>query len=102
MLVSYSQKTNLTQAVEMTFDGRHPCSLCKQIDQARQTEQDNKSATTIQKLDFKFLLLPELKLLVRSYQTQAWKRSTLKAAAFSQLPEVPPPKGTSLLSFPIG
>lgn len=29
MLVSYAGQTSLMQAVEMTFDGEHPCELCQ-------------------------------------------------------------------------
>ncbi len=29
MLVSYAGETSLMQAVEMTFDGEHPCELCQ-------------------------------------------------------------------------
>jgi hypothetical protein len=38
MLVSYSAKSGLMQGVEETFDGEHPCSMCKAIKQARESE----------------------------------------------------------------
>jgi hypothetical protein len=28
MIITYSQETTLAEAVEMTFDGEHPCRLC--------------------------------------------------------------------------
>jgi hypothetical protein len=31
MLVSYSQKSTVVEAVEKTFDGAHPCALCRAI-----------------------------------------------------------------------
>jgi len=31
MLASYSQELPIAQAVARTFDGKHPCSLCKEI-----------------------------------------------------------------------
>jgi hypothetical protein len=31
MLVSYAQQGSLAKAVAETFDGNHPCHLCKQI-----------------------------------------------------------------------
>jgi hypothetical protein len=37
MLVSYSQDAGVVQAVAMTFDGEHPCSLCRVIKEARET-----------------------------------------------------------------
>ena len=35
MLVRYSQDASLSEAVEKTFDGQHPCCMCKAIEQAR-------------------------------------------------------------------
>lgn len=31
MIVSYSRTAGLAEAIEMTFDGNHPCPLCKEI-----------------------------------------------------------------------
>ncbi len=39
MLYTYSQQTSFTQAVAMTFDGDHPCSLCKRIQKGRSQER---------------------------------------------------------------
>lgn len=33
MLIDYSQDNPFTTAVEMTFDGDHPCAICKQVDE---------------------------------------------------------------------
>jgi hypothetical protein len=38
MAVSFSQETSITQALEWTFDGAHPCHLCKFVNQSRQSE----------------------------------------------------------------
>ncbi len=35
MLVSYAGETSLMQAVEMTFDGEHPCELCQMARKAQ-------------------------------------------------------------------
>ncbi len=39
MLVSYTRESGLKQGVIETFDGKHPCSLCKQAAELRQQEQ---------------------------------------------------------------
>lgn len=39
MLVDYSSNQSLTEAVEKTFDGAHPCSLCKVVKQSRKSEE---------------------------------------------------------------
>lgn len=34
MLFSYSQENSVATAIEMTFDGEHPCPMCKKIQKA--------------------------------------------------------------------
>ena len=38
MLIDYSQDNPFTTAVEMTFDGDHPCAICKQVDECLATD----------------------------------------------------------------
>lgn len=40
MLVSYSRASSLTEAVRKTFDGKHPCCMCKAIESGRKAEQE--------------------------------------------------------------
>lgn len=39
MLVSYSQDTTFVDAVTKTFDGQHPCALCKTIEKGRGSQK---------------------------------------------------------------
>ena len=39
MMVDYSRGASVTEAVAKTFDGEHPCNLCKKISKVRQGEQ---------------------------------------------------------------
>lgn len=57
MVVSYSQDATLAVAFEKTFDGKHPCKLCKVVQQGKKSEQKQASLKVETKLDF---------LLVRS------------------------------------
>jgi hypothetical protein len=41
MIVSYARDGSLVEAVNKTFDGEHPCCMCKTIKKAR-SEQDQK------------------------------------------------------------
>jgi hypothetical protein len=45
MLVEYSRTSTFTAAVEMTFDGEHPCSLCREV-QKQQHEGEKQQQTT--------------------------------------------------------
>jgi hypothetical protein len=51
MVVQYSQQCSLRTAVERTFDGAHPCGLCKQINKARETEKKQNNRFAITKTD---------------------------------------------------
>jgi hypothetical protein len=39
MIVRYSQDAPLRQAIARTFDGRHPCPLCRMVQKGRQDEE---------------------------------------------------------------
>ncbi len=39
MLVTYSQTATLTEAVEKTFNGKNPCSICKLVQEGNAEQQ---------------------------------------------------------------
>jgi len=45
MIRDYSRTASVTAAVEKTFDGKHPCPLCKKI--AAQRSHDEKAPVTV-------------------------------------------------------
>lgn len=53
MLVRYSRTMPLAKAVQYTFDGEHPCHLCKAVKQGRAQEQqqEKQNAKSGLKLD---------------------------------------------------
>lgn len=46
MLVSYSQESTLTQAVNDTFSGEKPCHLCEKIAEVKSKEQSEQNQET--------------------------------------------------------
>jgi hypothetical protein len=52
MLASNLQSGSVREAMAMTFDGRHPCCLCKAIAAAKKSEQKNQFPVEKQRLDF--------------------------------------------------
>jgi hypothetical protein len=53
MLVRYSQENDLGKAVSMTFDGEHPCPLCKAVEEGRaQEKKKEQQQTKPLKIDF--------------------------------------------------
>jgi hypothetical protein len=47
MIVSYSHDASLAEAVSKTFDGKHPCCLCKMIQKGRADEKQQEQKQKI-------------------------------------------------------
>ena len=58
MIVSYSQQGNLHEAIARTFDGKHPCQLCKIVNEGQKAEKSQKAVKAINKLDLCNLIPP--------------------------------------------
>jgi hypothetical protein len=50
MIVDYSRDNSLSEAVEMTFDGEHPCKMCHKIREGRQQEENDRPVLKWEKL----------------------------------------------------
>lgn len=48
MVVSYSQSATISEAISMTFDGEHPCKLCKVVKQGRKAEQEKPATLKVE------------------------------------------------------
>ena len=51
MMVSYARGGTLAVAFEKTFDGAHPCTLCKVVTSGQNEEKKQQSAKSVVKLD---------------------------------------------------
>lgn len=53
MIIRYSREAPLQEAVEKTFDGKHPCKMCLLVKEGREAEKqrDPKQAKPTPKLD---------------------------------------------------
>lgn len=60
MVVSYSHGESMATALEKTFDGAHPCDLCKVVKSGRDEEQRQPVAKSILKLDAVLVVKVEL------------------------------------------
>lgn len=89
MIVAYSRDRPMTEAIRMTFDGNHPCPLCKQIAKARQEERRQAPAARVEaKLDFS---LPQPRAELPGPPCPHRPPAALDARAPVPLPQ-PPPK----------
>jgi hypothetical protein len=52
MVVNYSQSAPLKEALQKTFDGEHPCELCKQVAEGKKAQKDSEQKFEAKKLTF--------------------------------------------------
>ncbi len=92
MLYTYSQQTSFTQAVVMTFDGDHPCSLCKRIQKGRSQERQEDRETVRLSHELKLDLPPLAFIFVHPPQPRIDGLALTEPSFLSHTPEVPPPR----------
>lgn len=68
MMISYSRDMALREALVKTFDGKHPCALCKQIATEKQSEKKSVFPFDLNKFEFlaaeaRFIFNPSSHLL---------------------------------------
>lgn len=52
MFAAFAQTDSLRDALSRTFDGQHPCAVCKFVSQGRRAEQSEPRHTAPTKVDF--------------------------------------------------
>ena len=90
MLASYSHGQTLVVAIEKTFDGAHPCGLCKVVKTGRTEEQKQQVVKMIVKLD---AVLGAVIQMPEPHRAE-WRYfdSVPDMAARSLAPPTPPPQ----------
>ena len=93
MLAQNTRCESLQEAVAKTFDGRHPCALCRQIAKARQSEKKPDLQIEFKKLEFPPLSAAFVFQAPDDFRLLGQFTST--APMLAERPPVPPPR-----SFP--
>lgn len=68
MLVTFSTQEGIQQAVVKTFDGKHPCKLCKFVDEGKQAEKESQTKDSVKKLDATILVTSEIRIYQYPFQ----------------------------------
>lgn len=89
MVIDYSQDAPLSVAIEKTFDGEHPCSLCETVSKGRSEEQKNETLKQVVK--FEAVLAPQVVVLSPSSQPWNYPRLVETCASLAFAPPTPPP-----------
>jgi hypothetical protein len=93
MAVSYSQQSPLKEALLKTFDGRHPCRLCKVVQEGKKSEKTQQPYKPLTKLDLFFL---SASLALRPPHFQPFSSGSQDiASAITAAPPKPPPRPVS-------
>ena len=90
MAVSYSQNATLKEALVKTFDGKHPCKLCKAVQDGKSAEKKPDAQKVETKLDF-FLVSKQIIFLSAPHAPSQIANITLMTAR-TESPPTPPPK----------
>ncbi|MFO1476333.1 MAG: hypothetical protein U1F98_06750 [Verrucomicrobiota bacterium] len=90
MLADNLRRGSFSEAVERTFDGRHPCKLCRQIDRARRSEKQAPQKAAHVRLEFAHWPVTLVFGSPRDYRKVT--DPPLVPAARSESPPVPPPR----------
>jgi hypothetical protein len=91
MLADNLHSGSFQSAVEKTFDGNHPCEMCRAIAAGKQSEKKTEFSLQSQKLEF-----PPAKqnfVLIAPSQFQLLPQENLFAKSLSQKPLLQPPRG---------
>jgi hypothetical protein len=90
MLAENLQTASLSEAVEKTFDGKHPCCLCKAITQGKKSEKKRECPVQLKKMEF---ILERLHFVFCPPQDfRLLPERSLSADDFASQPPVPPPR----------
>ncbi|MEI9864820.1 MAG: hypothetical protein WDN00_09755 [Limisphaerales bacterium] len=85
-----SQSTSLSQALTKTFDGKHPCPLCKVVATGKSAEK--KSAFTLEQKKLEFPPASERLVMVAPTQFELLPQTNFSAEVLIQQPPPPPPR----------
>ena len=92
MLAGNLRGASVSTAVEHTFDGRHPCCLCKAIAAAKQSQKQAEAAAPLIKFEYPpvhsgLVLYPPTRFFLLPV-------GEFPAGSRSSEPPVPPPRGS--------
>jgi hypothetical protein len=94
MIIDYSKRAPLCQAIAQTFDGAHPCSLCHVVSKAKNSDKKQNLQSSAPKIDM--ICVPLANRIERQFASFEYATGDSFSFEFGHSPPVPPPR--SLLS----
>ena len=90
MLIEYSKHATLRQALTQTFDGDHPCAMCKGINAAQHSPKKQQTPPVVSKPDL--ICTTRTFELIQSFERFQSPRSSTVFSEDGESPPVPPPR----------
>ena len=90
MVVNYSQSNGLGKALEQTFDGKHPCALCKAIDEGKKSEKKPDPGPLTKQFEFSYSPSRFVFTAPTSYWEVDWPERAPNSLSLT--PPAPPPR----------
>jgi len=94
MIIDYSKRAPLCEAVTQTFDGAHPCSLCHAVSTGKNSEKKSDLQSPTPKIDM--ICAPRAIRLLPPFRRFEYVSTDFSLSHIGQPPLIPPPR--SLLS----
>jgi hypothetical protein len=91
MFIDYSQEAPISVAVAKTFDGAHPCGLCKMVSKGKASEKKQDAIKVKTKVDF-WIASHETNLLPTASCDMQFVTAEVSILARADSPPVPPPR----------
>ena len=93
MFLANLNQGTVTEAVEKTFDGEHPCPLCLAVKEGQKKEKDDSkplAAKSVKK--FEAVLVAETRLIAPPAQIRSFPWLVFRFEGRSERPSMPPPR----------
>jgi len=90
MIIDYSKRAPLRQAITQTFDGAHPCSLCHAVNKGKNSEKKSDLQLATPKIDM--ICGPRVIRLVPPFRSFQYASADFSFFDIGQSPPVPPPR----------
>jgi hypothetical protein len=92
MIVDYSKRSSLCEAIAQTFDGAHPCSLCHIVNRGKTTEKKSDLQLLTPKIDM--ICAKRAITLVRLFAYVDYVVGDFSVFQIGESPPVPPPRNS--------
>jgi len=90
MVVNFSQTAPFHEAINKTFDGRHPCALCKMVREGKAKEQKQDALKTMTKQDM--VMASHQLFLSAPIPFPLVTTATMFPSVWRDTPPTPPPR----------